>query len=135
VAGKNKAVLTFSLVNALCATSINVNTTEVKGMKMILELARPKNALTLVAGVTSIFFEKVAGITPPAVNGEGVHAQDDLTIINGIGPTFAKRLNDAGIYTYADLAELDPDFVRLVARVETWQGDPAAWIAEAKTRL
>lgn len=100
----------------------------------MLKIARPKNAVALVAGVVSIFFEKVGGIAPSA-NGTEAHAPDNLTEINGIGPTFAQRLNAAGIYTFADLAEKDPDYVRLVAQVETWQGDTAAWVAEAKTRL
>lgn len=101
---------------------------------MILELARPKNAVALVAGVVGIVFEKIGGVAP-VTNGHVATAPDDLTEINGIGPTFAQRLNAAGIYTFADLAEESPDYVRLVARVEIWQGDTAAWIAEAKTRL
>ena len=40
--------------------------------------------------------------TPP------VHA-DDLTAIKGIGPVISKRLNDAGIYTYEQLASLTLD--------------------------
>jgi predicted flap endonuclease-1-like 5' DNA nuclease len=34
---------------------------------------------------------------------------DDLTVIKGIGPVISKRLNDAGIYTYAQLASLTLD--------------------------
>ena|SRR5687767_5652303 len=35
--------------------------------------------------------------------------KDDLKVINGIGPALEKRLNDTGIYTFADLAELTPE--------------------------
>jgi predicted flap endonuclease-1-like 5' DNA nuclease len=34
---------------------------------------------------------------------------DDLTAIKGIGPVISKRLNDAGIYTYEQLASLTLD--------------------------
>ena len=34
---------------------------------------------------------------------------DDLTVIKGIGPVISKRLNDAGIYTYEQLASLSLD--------------------------
>lgn len=34
---------------------------------------------------------------------------DDLTVIKGIGPVISKRLNDAGIYTYEQLASLNLD--------------------------
>jgi|SRR5215208_1476441 len=35
--------------------------------------------------------------------------KDDLKVINGIGPALEKRLNDTGIYTFAELAELTPE--------------------------
>jgi predicted flap endonuclease-1-like 5' DNA nuclease len=34
---------------------------------------------------------------------------DDLTAIKGIGPVISKRLNQAGIYTYEQLADLTLD--------------------------
>jgi predicted flap endonuclease-1-like 5' DNA nuclease len=34
---------------------------------------------------------------------------DDLTVIKGIGPVISRRLNDAGIYTYEQLASLTLD--------------------------
>ena len=35
--------------------------------------------------------------------------KDDLKLIKGIGPALEKRLNDTGIYTFADLARLTPE--------------------------
>jgi predicted flap endonuclease-1-like 5' DNA nuclease len=35
--------------------------------------------------------------------------KDDLKLINGIGPALEKRLNDTGIYTFADLVQLTPE--------------------------
>jgi predicted flap endonuclease-1-like 5' DNA nuclease len=34
---------------------------------------------------------------------------EDLTVIKGIGPVISKRLNQAGIYTYEQLADLTLD--------------------------
>jgi predicted flap endonuclease-1-like 5' DNA nuclease len=34
---------------------------------------------------------------------------DDLTVIRGIGTVIAKRLNQVGIFTFEQLAELTPD--------------------------
>jgi hypothetical protein len=46
--------------------------------------------------------EREKNATPPT-------NPDDLTVIKGIGPVIAKRLNQAGIYTYEQLAELTQD--------------------------
>jgi predicted flap endonuclease-1-like 5' DNA nuclease len=73
---------------------------------------------------------------PPVVEVEPTLAPDDLVDINGIGPVFAKRLNEAGITTFAQLAALTPEKAREITGVKEWQpNDPAAWIAEAQTRL
>jgi predicted flap endonuclease-1-like 5' DNA nuclease len=58
---------------------------------------------------------------------------DDFTVFEGIGPTRAARLHNAGILTYADLAACDEDHLREVLALQPWQrSDPALWIAEAK---
>ncbi len=57
---------------------------------------------------------------------------DDLTVINGIGPTFAKRLQEAGITTYQALARLTGEQIKEITRVAEWQADPDEWIAAAK---
>lgn len=57
---------------------------------------------------------------------------DDLTDITGIGPVYAERLRAAGVRTFADLAALAPDAIRAKADLEAWQGDPEAWIEQAR---
>lgn len=57
---------------------------------------------------------------------------DDLEVINGIGPAFARRLNDAGIMRFAQLSKLTPDEIRQRASLEPWQGDVESWIEQAK---
>ncbi len=95
---------------------------------MIAEYANPKNAINLFAGLSSLFFEKVGGITPLEALPP---SRDDLTRINGIGKTFAERLNKAGIHTFAQLAELSPEQIREVTAMKPWQADPDDWIVQA----
>jgi predicted flap endonuclease-1-like 5' DNA nuclease len=59
-------------------------------------------------------------------------APDDLTKINGIGPAFARRLAEAGINSYADLAGLTAEEVRERTQLKEWQGDPEDWIDQAR---
>jgi predicted flap endonuclease-1-like 5' DNA nuclease len=60
---------------------------------------------------------------------------DDLTRINGIGPTFAKRLQEGGITTYQALAELSEEQIRDITHAADWQADPNEWIIEAKAMV
>ena len=39
--------------------------------------------------------------------------KDNLQAIKGIGPVIAKRLNDAGVYTFEELAQLTPDAIHI----------------------
>lgn len=56
-----------------------------------------------------------------------------LERIRGIGAVFARRLREAGINTFAQLAELTPDQIEEIVQVEEWQKiEPEQWIAEAK---
>ena len=55
---------------------------------------------------------------------------EPLEEIDGIGPVFANRLNEAGIYTFAALASATPEQIKKITGVRRW--DPAQWIAEAK---
>ena len=57
---------------------------------------------------------------------------DDLTKISGIGPTFARRLQEAGITTYQALASSTANQVKEITHVADWQGDPDEWIVAAK---
>lgn len=93
----------------------------------MLQIVMPKNYINVLAGLVSLVFERL-GVSQPAAKTE----PDDLTLINGVGPTFAQRLNEAGIYSFAALAAADPDYIREVTKVASWQADPVDWIATAK---
>jgi large subunit ribosomal protein L21 len=63
---------------------------------------------------------------PKAATPAAAPAGDDLTAITGIGPAAAKKLAEAGVSTYAQLAAVDP---------ETFEGPKVKpeWIEQAKT--
>jgi predicted flap endonuclease-1-like 5' DNA nuclease len=57
-------------------------------------------------------------------------APDPLEVIEGIGPIYADRLRQAGIRTFAALAEAAVDDLRAITGSTRW--DPAEWIAQAR---
>jgi predicted flap endonuclease-1-like 5' DNA nuclease len=59
---------------------------------------------------------------------------DDLTIIEGIGPAYAKALNALGITTFAELAQQDADDLagRMGNRVNATRIRQQDWIGQAK---
>jgi predicted flap endonuclease-1-like 5' DNA nuclease len=61
---------------------------------------------------------------------------DDLKLIEGIGPKIAQVLNAAGIETFAQLAETDPQTLRRLLHETDPRlarlGDPNTWPAQAK---
>ncbi|MDX1612846.1 MAG: DUF4332 domain-containing protein [Candidatus Promineifilaceae bacterium] len=95
---------------------------------MILEFVRPKKAIALAAGVVGLAYDRLAGVPVEEI----FVAEDDLTRIDGIGRTFAARLNAAGVTTFAHLANLTPEQVKTLSGAAEWQGDPSKWIAQAK---
>lgn len=46
---------------------------------------------------------------PSTVAGHATDGPDDLTKVDGVGPVYASRLNEAGITTYGQLAALSED--------------------------
>lgn len=59
--------------------------------------------------------------------------EDDLSKITGIGPVFAQRLNEAGIRTFGQLAQLSPDQIETIIQPRPFQKpDLDAWITQAK---
>jgi len=60
-------------------------------------------------------FASVAGEAEKAVK------KDDLKVIEGIGPKIEKMLNEAGIYTWRQLADTSPDTLRQILE----KGGPA----------
>lgn len=65
--------------------------------------------------------------------GQVSEQHDHLPRVKGIGVIFAKRLNEAGIHTFAELAQQSPERIREIIQPEEWQKiDAESWIAQAK---
>ena len=73
---------------------------------------------------------RVRVVTPPSE--PPAAGDDDLTLINGIGPVFSERLKDAGISSFQALYEAGADRAADVTGVPVSRAEP--WIAEAQTR-
>ncbi len=57
---------------------------------------------------------------------------DDLTRIEGIGPKYASVLVEAGLTTFAQLAEMKPAQLQEIIRAATGRApDPEGWIRQA----
>jgi len=70
-------------------------------------------------------------VAPAEPVSDGRH-KDRLEKIDGIGPVFERKLWDAGILTFSDLAATSAERVVEVIQPEKWQKvDAAAWIAES----
>jgi predicted flap endonuclease-1-like 5' DNA nuclease len=62
-----------------------------------------------------------------------LEGKQDLTLVRGIGPAYARRLHEANIKTLTDLAQAEPAYLRQVVQLKAWQNaEPEEWIAEAK---
>ncbi len=64
-------------------------------------------------------------------------APDDLTKLTGVGPQLEKKLNDAGIYHYWQLAAMKPEDVTKVDGDLKLHGriDRDNWIAQARSLI
>lgn len=59
--------------------------------------------------------------------------RDEFERIKGIGPVFARRLNEAGIFTFEQLADTPAGRIRQMVAAEDWQDvDVQEWIDEAR---
>jgi large subunit ribosomal protein L21 len=99
----------------------------------ILESGADKSGVTAAIGARSgtapapaAAPAKKAAAPKAAAKAETAAAGDDLTAINGVGPAMQKKLVEAGITTYADLAKVDPDTFEAV-------NVKPEWVEEAKT--
>ncbi|OUD10874.1 50S ribosomal protein L21 [Marivivens niveibacter] len=89
----------------------------------ILESGADKSGVKAAVGASSA--PKAAAAAPAAKKAAPAAGADDLTTINGVGPAAAKKLNDAGITTFAQLAAVD---------AESFEGAKvkAEWVEQAK---
>jgi predicted flap endonuclease-1-like 5' DNA nuclease len=97
--------------------------------------------LSLLAAGVGLLFDRLKGerattavaeATVDVVEATAVAEPDDLTTIKGIGPTFNRRLQEAGVTSFAHLAALTPERARELSGATNWQADTAEWVVEAK---
>jgi len=92
----------------------------------ILSTGADKSGVKAAVGAASVSAAAVAALAPkaeaaaPAVDA----GADDLTALNGVGPAAAKKLNEAGITTFAQLAAVEGDVEGVKVKPE--------WIEQAK---
>lgn len=77
---------------------------------------------------------QVAAPPAPSIPAATPVRSDHLPDINGIGQVYARRLNEAGVYSFVQLSELSPERLREIIQPQEWQTlDFASWITQART--
>lgn len=68
-----------------------------------------------------------------AMIGEAAAEADDLKKINGIGPAYEKKLNAAGVNSYAQLSKLDSNSIEVLETMMKWPGrvERDEWVTQA----
>lgn len=77
--------------------------------------------------------EQQAVAEQESTKADSAEPADDLKEITGIGPAFERRLNEAGVRRFAQLAALSEDEIRERIGLKPFQGDVASWIEQART--
>ncbi len=94
----------------------------------ILASGAGKSGVKAAAGAGSVAAVPAAAAKPAAkaakAEAPAAAAGDDLTAITGVGPAAAKKLVEAGITTYAQLAAVDVDSADVKVKPE--------WVEQAK---
>ncbi|UWQ09491.1 50S ribosomal protein L21 [Aliiroseovarius crassostreae] len=86
----------------------------------VLENGADKSGVKAAIGAGSVSGAAAPAAKPAAKKAEAAAGADDLTKINGVGPAAAKKLADAGITTFAQLAALDVDAFDAVKVKPEW---------------
>jgi len=92
----------------------------------ILSTGADKSGVKAAVGAASVSAAAVAALAPKAEAAAPAAdaGADDLTALNGVGPAAAKKLNEAGITTFAQLAAVEGDVEGVKVKPE--------WIEQAK---
>jgi predicted flap endonuclease-1-like 5' DNA nuclease len=100
---------------------------------------RQKSRVRTVSPRTEPVPQEMAGVSTKRRQWEGTDesrhvVNDDLTLINGVGPAFARALNTLGIHTFAQLAEQNAADLagRMTARITAERILRDRWIEQAR---
>ena len=93
----------------------------------------PQRSVDVVGEVTNAVAESLVGSMRDLQDRPAAKAgEQDLTRVKGIGAVYARRLNEAGIRTYAALAATPAAELVAIARLRAWQAAASEnWIAQA----
>ena len=76
--------------------------------------------------------QPVAQTAPPSAAGSS--SDDDFLQIDGLGYVFARRLQQAGVTTFGQLAGKSASEIESIVKPQSWQTiDVAAWIEKARS--
>lgn len=97
----------------------------------VAEIEQLRQQLTEAETTIKQLESELAQVVPSSTVGQPT--VDQLERIAGIGPTFAKRLHDAGICTFADVVNSSPETLREIVQTKPWQKiNPEVWIEQAQ---
>jgi predicted flap endonuclease-1-like 5' DNA nuclease len=85
-------------------------------------------------GVTLLAYDPPDTSNTRAIFGKAI-SLDDLKVVEGIGPKIESVLREAGLGTWADLADADEDEIRTILRAEDERlriHDPRTWSRQAR---
>ncbi|MFC6686919.1 50S ribosomal protein L21 [Jhaorihella thermophila] len=106
-----------------------------KGHRQKLTLVKITEILTSGADKTGVKAAVGAGSVPAAAPKKAAPAKataeaagDDLTKLTGVGPAAARKLNDAGLTTFAQIAALSEDDIAAIDAIKI----KPEWVEQAK---
>jgi large subunit ribosomal protein L27 len=107
-----------------------------KPVQEVVEVPVAKTVTSAAAPVveTPKAEEPPVEMAAPAPAAEAPSKKDNLKIVEGIGPKIETLLNDAGIYTFAELSQADPEKIREILEAAGPRyriHDPATWPQQA----
>lgn len=124
---------------AAAADATRPTDSERPGVHTAAELGLPPAAAELAERVTTQPAAPTSEQVPDAARGTAeveaitpLPEGDDLQRISGIGPTFAQRLREAGIVTYAQLARLSAEQLAAMAGTTLERVRRNRWIEQAR---
>jgi len=97
-----------------------------KGHRQKLTLIKITEILTAGADKTGVKVATGKGAAPAAA--PAAAGSDDLTQLTGVGPAAAKKLNDAGLTSFAQVAALSADDIAAIDAVKV----KPEWVEQAK---
>jgi predicted flap endonuclease-1-like 5' DNA nuclease len=137
--GQNDQIATLETELSHAKSLARHSAADMAGLKLQLKNSQEEIAAleagagssNLVAEIASLKAELAALMLSPKAPAE----RDRLEKIDGIGDVYEQRLNSAGIWTFAQLSQMNVESILNLLQPEEWQKiEPDKWILEAAER-